>query len=96
MKPYFWPVLILLSIAGSAQQVPQITDAQRAEFFKAKANMADAMAIPPVAAANAKYQEAVSKMQETCGSTSTLQMSPTGDPVCIAKQAAKPEPAKKP
>jgi hypothetical protein len=90
MKKYL-PIVLLLTSAALAQQAPQITDAQRAEFFKAKANMADAMALPPVAAANAKYQEAVAKMQQTCGTTSTLQMSPAGDPVCVAKPAEKPE-----
>jgi hypothetical protein len=94
MKPYFWPVLILLSIAGSAQQVPQITDAQAKEFFKAQSQMTQAMAA--AADARTKYQDAITKLQQACGSTFNIGMSQAGDPICIAKQAAKPEPAKKP
>jgi len=91
MKKYL--PLLLLTTAALAQQAPQITDAQRAEFFKAKSNMTDAMAT--ALDARTKYQEAIQKLQAACGA-STLTMSQSGDPVCAAPpKAVAPKPEAK-
>jgi hypothetical protein len=88
MKFTILAALLLTNFAFAQAPAPQITDDQRAEFFKAKSNMTDAIAT--AVDARTKYQEAIQKLQAVCG-TSTLTMSQSGDPVCAAKQAAKPE-----
>jgi hypothetical protein len=73
---------------------PAITDAQRAQFFKAQSQMIQANA--QVQQRQTEFQNAVAEMQKTCGDAYTLQINPNGDPECVAKPApAKtPEPAK--
>jgi len=82
-------LLLAFMVASSvfAQTVPQITDAQRAEFFKAQSKL---MAASEQAKdAQAQFQATVAKMQAACGDAFTLQMNQGGDPACVAKP--KPE-----
>jgi hypothetical protein len=90
--------LLYAAIQVSAQQTttqkpnsaaPEITDAQRAEFFKSQAEMIQSSA--QAKEAQGKFQEAIAKMQQTCGEAYMLQMNPSGDPVCTVKTV----PAKK-
>jgi uncharacterized membrane protein YgcG len=73
---------------------PAITDAQRAQFFKAQSQMiqANAQALQK----QAEFQSAIAEMQKTCGDTASLNLNQSGDPECVAKPApAKtPEPTK--
>jgi hypothetical protein len=69
---------------------PAISDAQRAQFFKAQSQMIQANA--QAQQKQSEFQNAIAEMQKTCGDTATLQSNPNGDPECIAK----PAPAKIP
>jgi hypothetical protein len=69
---------------------PTITDAQRAQFFKAQSQMIQANA--QAQQKQTEFQAAIAEMQKTCGDTATLQSNPAGDPECVAKP---PAPAKK-
>ncbi len=91
--------LALPLIAQTASQTtsakpPSITDAQRAQFFKAQSQMIQANA--QAQQRQTEFQSAIAEMQKTCGDTATLQSNPNGDPECVAKPApAKtPEPTK--
>jgi len=70
-----------------APAAPAISDALRAEFFKAQSQMIQSSA--QAKEAQSQFQSEITKMQQVCGETSTLQMSQTGDPVCVTKPAAK-------
>jgi hypothetical protein len=65
-----------------APAAPVISDALKAQFFKAQSmklqadTQADRM--------GAVFQEAVANMQKACGNTYLLQLDRSGDPVCIA------------
>ena len=72
---------------------PVLTDAQRAAFFKAQAQLAIAASDAEHAqqvqqAKQAAFQAAVAILRKVCGDSADLQMSSDGDPVCIAKSAA--------
>lgn len=85
MKKYL--ALMLLISPVLAQTAPQITDAQRAELFKAQVKF---MASSDQAKeAQTSFQQAVAKLQAACGEAFTLQMNKDGDPVCVANP--KPE-----
>jgi len=73
---------------------PAITDAQRAQFFKAQSQMIQANAQDQQK--QAEFQSAIAEMQKTCGDTASLNLNQSGDPECVAKPApAKtPEPTK--
>ena len=83
----FAPFVLLFSTVALAQTAPVITDAQRAEFFKAQTNFVQAR--DRAKEAQAQFQAAVAKLQASCGDAFTLQMNQGGDPVCVAKP--KPE-----
>jgi hypothetical protein len=69
---------------AAAPAVPTISDAQRAEFFKAQSMMIQSATQAKTEQSN--FQAAIAKLQQTCGETFTLQMSPSGDPICVAKK----------
>ena len=83
----FAPFVLLFSTVALAQAAPQITDAQRAEFFKAQAKAIGTSA--EAKEAKTQFDAAVAKLQAACGDAFTLQMNQGGDPVCVAKP--KPE-----
>ncbi len=74
--------------APKPEAPPAITDAHRAQFFKAQLQINKAQAA--MTAAQQTMQAAVTDLSKDCGEKFTPQMGPAGDPVCIAK----PEPAK--
>ena len=98
------PVIIALFLAlpliaqtakpPAPPKTPVISDAQRAQFFKAQSQMIQANA--QAQQRQTEFQNAIAEMHKTCGDTATLQLNPNGDPECVAKPApAKtPEPAK--
>ena len=71
---------------------PTISDALKAEFFKAQAFkfQADAQAEK----INTLFQAAIANMRKVCGDSATLQTNPNGDPICVANPAPD-QPAKK-
>jgi hypothetical protein len=73
---------------------PAITDAQRAQFFKAQSQMIQANA--QAQQRQAEFQSAIAEIQKTCGDTASLTLNQYGDLECVAKPApAKtPEPTK--
>jgi len=75
------------SPAPAPAAAPAISDALRAEFFKAQSQMIQSSA--QAKEAQSQFQSEITKMQQVCGETSTLQMSQTGDPVCVIKPTAK-------
>jgi len=83
----FVPFLLLVSSFAIAQTAPTITDAERAEFFKAQSKLMAAS--EQAKEAQAQFQAAVAKLQAACGEAFTLQMNQGGDPACVAKP--KPE-----
>lgn len=72
--------------AKPAPSVPVITDAQRADFFKAQSRMQAAS--DAAKDEQTKFQTELDKLRTACGETSTLQLNQSGDPVCIAKPSA--------
>jgi hypothetical protein len=64
---------------------PTITDAQRAQFFKAQSQMIQSNA--QAQQKQAEFQAAIAEMQKTCGDTAILQSNPNGDPECVARPA---------
>ena len=83
----------MLCVAAVAEEkkpepVPAITDAHRAQFFKAQLQVNQAQAA--MTAAQQTMQAAVTDLPKDCGEKFQPQMDPAGDPVCVAK----PEPAK--
>jgi hypothetical protein len=69
---------------------PTITDAQRAQFFKAQSQMIQANA--QAQQRQTDFQSVIAEMQKTCGDTASLNLNQSGDPECVAK----PAPAKTP
>lgn len=85
----FAPFVLLFSTVALGQAAPQITDAQRAEFFKAQSKLMAAS--EQAKGAQTEFQAAVTRLQAACGEKFFLQMSPAGDPACVAKPSEKPE-----
>ena len=79
----FAPFVLLFSTVALAQSAPVITDAQRAEFFKAQSKLMAAS--EQAKEAQTQFQATVAKMQAACGDAFTLQMNQGGDPACVAK-----------
>jgi len=79
----FAPFVLLFSTVALGQAAPQITDAQRAEFFKAQSKLMAAS--EQAKEAQTQFQATVAKMQAACGDAFTLQMNQGGDPACVAK-----------
>ena len=80
--------LAVLLVGQKPEAPPAITDAHRAQFFKAQLEVNQAQAA--MTAAQQTMQAAVADLSKDCGEKFTPQMGPQGDPVCVAK----PEPAK--
>ena len=94
MKPIALTLLFLASAAFAQDKpkeqpktpaVPVISDKQQKDFFKAKAAVADAQAQLSNAQNNLSAQ--VNGLMAFCGPTAGLQLDPTGDLVCISKDA---------
>jgi hypothetical protein len=75
---------------AAAQPVPApvVSDAQRAQFFKAQSQMIQANT--QASARQADFQMVVAELQKTCGDKYTLQLNAGGDPECVAKPAPAP------
>lgn len=80
--------LAVLLVGQKPEAPPAITDAHRAQFFKAQLQINQAQAA--MTAAQQTMQAAVTDLSKDCGEKFTPSMGPAGDPVCTAK----PEPAK--
>jgi len=78
------------AVAAKPATPPAISDAQRAQFFKAQSQMIQANA--QAQQKQSEFQNAIAEMQKTCGDKYTLQLNPYGDLECVAK----PAPAKIP
>lgn len=68
---------------------PAISDALKAQFFKAQAQK-----IQADIAAQQKQQvfaQAVADLNKACGDGFEPQLNPAGDPACVAKPAPKPD-----
>ena len=91
MKRIILPVSLFLAlplIAQTASQTtsakpPSITDAQRAQFFKAQSQMIQANA--QAQQRQTDFQAAIAEMQKTCGDTAILYVNQFGNPECVAK-----------
>ncbi len=95
MTRYFWPTLILLSAIGVAQPAPpatkppSLTDAQRAHFFRAQAELLQATEQSKAAAQfaqqkQAAFQAIVTELKTACGAAE-LSIDKGGDLVCEVK-----------
>ena len=73
--------VLLAGQAPKPEAPPAITDAHRAQFFKAQL---------AVNQAQQTFQAAVADLSKDCGEKFAPSMGPQGNPVCVAK----PEPAK--
>ena len=67
------------------KSAPVISDALRAQFFKAQAFMVQANDAAEKAQSN--FQSAIAEMKKACGEKATLQSNQTGDPVCVVNPA---------
>ena len=96
--------LCLAAYAATAQQpptppkapeAPQITDAHKAEFFRAQLKMQTAQ--QAIQAAQAMMQAAVAHLTEDCGKDYNAKLTADGEPMCEKKPSvtSKEEPAKK-
>lgn len=75
---------------------PVLSDAQKAAFFKAQAQLQAAIMESDAASQKlTKMRDAlaaeVKQIQDACGKDFQPQMNHDGDPVCVAKPAAKPD-----
>lgn len=84
-----------------AQQpkTPEIPAALITKTFKAQAQLADArlsatQAEQAVQAKTQAMQQVLAELAAACGPAHQPQLDAAGDPVCVAKPAAKPEPKK--
>jgi predicted metal-dependent hydrolase len=77
------PVCAQTPKPADAPKPPAISDAQRAQFFKAQSQMIQANV--QAQQKQTEFQNAVAEMQKTCGDKYTLQLNPNGDPECVAK-----------
>ena len=84
--------VLLVGQAPKPEAPPAITDAHRAQFFKAQLQVNQAQAA--MTAAQQTFQAAVADLSKDCGEKFAPSMGPQGDPVCIAKPAEKKEGAK--
>jgi septal ring-binding cell division protein DamX len=62
---------------------PVISDALRAQFFKAQSQMIQANA--QAQQRQSEFQSSVAELQKTCGDKYTLQLNGNGDPECVAR-----------
>ena len=69
-------------------KTPVITDAQRADFFKAQSQMIQAN--QTAQQSQSAFQAQVAILQKACGDIYTVQLNAQGDPECVVK----PEPKK--
>ena len=81
--------LAVLLVGQKPEAPPAITDAHRAQFFKAQLAVNQAQAA--MTAAQQTFQAAVADLSKDCGEKFLPQMGPNGDPVCVAKPAEKKE-----
>jgi hypothetical protein len=65
---------------------PAISDAVKAQFFKAQSQMIQAKA--QAQQAEQAFQQVVTTLNGACGESFAPQMNPQGDPVCAPKPAA--------
>ena len=89
MKNLATVLLIILSTSGFAQDkksAPNITDAQRAQYWRAQAEAIAAQRQAEQAAA--QLQKAIEAMKEACGDLQLGELA--GEPVCKPKAPAPP------
>jgi hypothetical protein len=67
---------------------PVISDALRAQFFKAQSHQIQADQVAQQA--KTEFQAAVDALRATCGDVSTLSLNAAGDPECVAKPVPAP------
>lgn len=72
-----------LEVVTTPAAAPVISDALKAQFFKAQSFVAQA----DVSAekAHVAYQAAIDELKRTCGEGANLQSDKAGDPVCVVK-----------
>jgi hypothetical protein len=94
MKRILWLTAILVfgfcvgaALPQSKVEPPKIPDATIAKFWKAQSQLQQAQAASQ--AAQQAMQAVVAEIQKACGEKFQAQMSPAGDPVCVAKPEAK-------
>ena len=76
------------AVAAKPATPPGISDALRAQFFKAQSRQGQAD--QGAQQAKTEFLAAVDSLRATCGDVSTLSLNAAGDPECVAK----PTPAK--
>lgn len=73
------------AVADKPTTPPVISDALRAQFFKAQSRQVQADQVAQQA--KTEFQAAVDSLRATCGDVSTLSLNSAGDPECVAKPA---------
>lgn len=68
---------------ATAPKPPTLTDAQKAAYWKAVAQLSGLQ--KQVDSASTAVQQSVQALVAACGSDATLQQAPNGDPECVAK-----------
>lgn len=86
MKLALLSIFLALPLAAQprkpAAKPPAISDALKAQFFKAQSQMIQAEA--QVDQKRAAFQQVVQSLNQACGTEFHPQMNPQGDPVCVA------------